>query len=259
MIDWHTHSTFSDGELPVAEVMQVAAELGLESIAVTDHWDPADESLANRGLPESVLLEHLEAIRSAAREAGVVAFAGIETCAGADGRLPVSPQALAACDLVITSPHYFPYAGAPEKGDYFDRAYWEAYKEAVLVQAAAPGDVLGHPEGYLPLKPLLEAGTTYEGRQAICRDIADLYFDDAWVDALGRRLAASGKACELHGATCTPRLRVVRRLRDLGVRFSVGSDAHARDLFGRNERALRLVRELGLTLIDPRSVRDRKE
>ncbi len=39
MIDLHTHSIFSDGELIPAELIRRAAAIGYEAIAVTDHMD----------------------------------------------------------------------------------------------------------------------------------------------------------------------------------------------------------------------------
>ncbi|MDR2861125.1 MAG: histidinol phosphate phosphatase domain-containing protein, partial [Syntrophobacterales bacterium] len=39
MIDLHTHSFFSDGELLPSELVQRAAEKGYQAIAITDHAD----------------------------------------------------------------------------------------------------------------------------------------------------------------------------------------------------------------------------
>ena len=42
MIDLHTHSTFSDGELIPAELVRRARNAGYEAIAITDHGDAAN-------------------------------------------------------------------------------------------------------------------------------------------------------------------------------------------------------------------------
>ena len=39
MIDLHTHSIFSDGELIPAELVQRAEHIGYSAIAITDHAD----------------------------------------------------------------------------------------------------------------------------------------------------------------------------------------------------------------------------
>ncbi len=42
MIDLHTHSLFSDGELLPAELIQRASVIGYKAIAITDHVDPSN-------------------------------------------------------------------------------------------------------------------------------------------------------------------------------------------------------------------------
>ena len=41
-MDWHIHSTFSDGKQSVDELIMNAEKIGLESIAITDHFDTND-------------------------------------------------------------------------------------------------------------------------------------------------------------------------------------------------------------------------
>lgn len=45
MIDLHTHSTFSDGDLIPAEVVSRAVAAGYKSLAITDHADPSNLEL----------------------------------------------------------------------------------------------------------------------------------------------------------------------------------------------------------------------
>ena len=42
MIDLHTHTLFSDGELLPAELIRRAEEIGYEAIALTDHADSSN-------------------------------------------------------------------------------------------------------------------------------------------------------------------------------------------------------------------------
>ena len=38
--DFHTHTCFStDSETPVREMIEQAAECGLKTLCITDHWD----------------------------------------------------------------------------------------------------------------------------------------------------------------------------------------------------------------------------
>lgn len=69
-IDLHTHSSCSDGTLPPAEVVRLAAEAGLEVVALTDHD-------TTEGLAEA---------REAGAELGIEVVPGIELSAEHEGR-----------------------------------------------------------------------------------------------------------------------------------------------------------------------------
>ena len=251
MFDYHVHTVFSDGERTAAEVIDLALAQGITHLALTDHFDPFDSSLNNREKTVDDLKRHFEAIRSYAKGKAINVYCGIETCCDDDGfmRLPNGTQQL--CDIVIASPHYIEKEIACVKGGYFNDEYWKAYKAKLIAMATNSGaDVLGHPEGYLPIKPMLGDGTTYLSRQEICRSIAEKYFDAEFIDELGDALVKSGTAYELHGATATPREWVVEHLNRKGVRFSMGSDAHAVNILGKNERAWELYKKYSLKIIE---------
>ena len=249
MVDYHIHTTFSDGQDSPEEIIDAAAALGLQAIAITDHFDANDPSHPVPGLDK--LKNHFVRIREYAADKGLEVYCGVETCTDSQGHFAQQQELCRCCDIIITSPHYFAFTGTVHPGEYFNDEYWQCYKQTLLRMAAAPGDVLGHPEGYLPIGPMLGPGTTYESRQQLCRQIAQRYFDETFIDQLADALAASGKAYELHGATGTPREWVVRRLAEKGVSFSIGSDAHALDLLGKNQRAQLLAKQYNLRQYHP--------
>lgn len=232
-------------------VIDLAIEKGLHAIAITDHFDPMDSGLSNRGATVQDLKKHFASIRAYAQGKPIRVLCGIETCTGFDGRLTLPQEVRQLCDLIITSPHYIEFDGPIKPGDYYNADYWQAYKKKLLNMALGEGDVLGHPEGYLPIKPMGTAGTTYQSRQLLCREICDRFFDEAFVEELGDRLLTSGKAYELHGATNTPREWVVRRLAQKGVTFSIGSDAHAMDILGKCKTAWEWKNRYGFKLWAP--------
>ena len=54
-IDPHTHSAYSDGTDTPAQLLAIAAQAGLDAIALTDHdttagWDEAAAAVANTGV-----------------------------------------------------------------------------------------------------------------------------------------------------------------------------------------------------------------
>ena len=247
-MDWHIHSTFSDGKQSVDELIMNAEKIGLDSIAITDHFDTNDSSLYYmRNKKEEDVLRHFEHIRDAGSKSKIEVFVGIETGSDMDGRMYVSDRILNEADIVICSPHY---VDLDKKGrSLMDEEYWEHYKMLLLSQADNQADIAGHPEGYLPA-PGLE-GTSFEERQRLRAMVAEKYLDEPFYREYASRLKKSGKAFEIHGASSTPRKWVLGLLRDEGVSFSVGSDAHDLPLLGRNERGLELVNELNLKIKRP--------
>ena len=252
-MDLHVHTNFSDGEDAVAEVIQRARERGIGLLAITDHFDPYDRGVLNREATAEDLFRHFDLIRQEACRQNLKVLCGIETCTGMDGRLRLPQGVIDACDIIITSPHYLDYEGELKKGEWMNGEYWEAYKRLVIKMAAGEGDVLGHPESYLPFRPMLPDGTTFEDRMSIARQIADTYFDADYISHLSGVLLASGKAYELHGMSNSPREWVIEALHQMGVCFSIGSDAHALRDIGCNARALELAGRLGLRIITPKT------
>jgi putative hydrolase len=70
MIDLHTHTIFSDGELIPAELVQRAEKKGLKAIALTDHMDSSNLDL--------VLPRVLKAVGDLNRHHAIRALAGVE-------------------------------------------------------------------------------------------------------------------------------------------------------------------------------------
>ena len=69
MIDLHTHSIFSDGELLPSELVRRAAVLGYRAIAITDHGDFTNFEL---------ILPRLKKAVASLRKHGIEVLAGIE-------------------------------------------------------------------------------------------------------------------------------------------------------------------------------------
>lgn len=54
MIDLHTHSIFSDGELVPAELIRRACAIGYSAIAITDHVDPSNIDFVVRRIVQAI-------------------------------------------------------------------------------------------------------------------------------------------------------------------------------------------------------------
>lgn len=227
-VDYHIHSSFSDGRSDYRQILDRARELNLFEIAITDHFDKYDKNIRTGSITDDDLLNHFKAIRSYGEEIGQRVLCGIETCTDFKGSLRLSDRVFQSCDIIITSPHYVEYNSNLIPGNYFDKKYWESYKEKVINMAMGPGDILGHFEAYLPYDGLLVQGTaTYEQRKVIAADIAERFFDDGYIEELIKAVKKSGKAIELHCITSTPREKVIRRIIENESCLSLGSDAHS--------------------------------
>ena len=229
--DLHMHTQFSDGEGTVQEKVDKAVELGLDLIAITDHFD---EPLNHR-----MTIEALQELSDIVKGGNypIPVLLGIET--GIEGTVPLELQG--KVDLIIRSIHFL--RKPVEAKSPYDPLYWEAYKEEILALLKADGDVLGHVEGYMPL-PLGDLKTTFEERRAIEREVAERYFTRDWQEEVARLAAKNGVAIEIHSFTKTPRLDFIRLCQKEGCIFSVGSDAHPTYNVGKIDWAFDVIDEL---------------
>jgi DNA polymerase (family X) len=103
--DLHTHTTWSDGRSSLEEMVEAAAELGLEYIAITDHSPSA--RIAN-GLNIDRLerkIEEVEALRKKRGRRKPRILMGAEVDILSDGSLDYPDEILARLDVVVVSMH----------------------------------------------------------------------------------------------------------------------------------------------------------
>ncbi|MCF8566148.1 PHP domain-containing protein [Alicyclobacillus tolerans] len=101
--DLHTHSSWSDGTLPIRTMALAAQARGYEYIAVTDH----SQSLAIAGglTAEDLLRQREEIERLNDELSGIKILHGIEVDILGDGTLDMPDEVLWELDLVIASVH----------------------------------------------------------------------------------------------------------------------------------------------------------
>jgi len=101
--DCHTHSDWSDGGSPIAEMAQAAINVGLDYIVLTDHSPRL--TVAN-GLSPQRLRRQLEVVRELNAElAPFQILTGVEVDILDDGSLDQEPELLDELDLVVASVH----------------------------------------------------------------------------------------------------------------------------------------------------------
>jgi putative hydrolase len=195
--DLHTHSDWSDGGSPIAEMARAGAALGHDYMALTDHSPRL--TVAN-GLSAERLRDQLDVV--AALNAELAPFrllTGIEVDILEDGSLDQDPDLLAQLDVVVASVH----SKLRMPGE-------EMTPRMVRAIANPHVDVLGH----------------CTGRLVRGRGRPESQFDAEIVFAACARF---GVAVEVNSRPerLDPPKRLLRLALEAGCRISIDTDAHA--------------------------------
>ncbi|MHA1770138.1 MAG: PHP domain-containing protein [Candidatus Thorarchaeota archaeon] len=209
--DLHTHTTFSDGSNTVEEVIDRAAQVHLDVLAITDHFWPSLGSIKG-GIN---IIEERRAIieQVASQYPKLRVLDGVEVDIQSDGTFAPVAGGLDQFDIVIGSFHY-----------YCDSTQWAS----VMLRALRLNSfhILGHWDGYLSsYRP--EDGAT-----------------------VAKALAESGVAIELSSRYVTEREDFLIMARDEGCVFTLGSDSHHVSTVGSLDDQRALVRALYLPLLE---------
>ncbi len=227
--DCHSHSDWSDGGSPPAEMAAAARELGHEWLALTDHSPRL--TVAN-GLSEERLLAQLELLERINEDmAPFRVLSGIEVDILEDGSLDQRPGVLGRLEVVVASVHSKLRMPAAE----MTRRMITAVRDPDV-------DVLGHCTGRL---------ITGRGRP-------ESTFD---AEAVFTACRDNGVAVEIN---CRPERndppdRLLALAAELGCDFSIDTDAHAPGQLDWLERGCRRAEKFRITpdrVINTRSADD---
>ena len=205
--DLHMHTAWSDGRGSIREMVEAAAALGREYIALTDH---SESSRIANGLTPERLLAQIQQVREINTEIdGMEVLAGSEVDILKDGSLDFSDELLVQLDIVVASVH----AGlSMSELEMTDRVIHAIENPYVTIIGHPTGRLLGRRPGYaINLEAVIDAA------------------------------AANCVALEINAAPSRLDLEpsAVRQAREGGVLLSINTDAHAiadvgRGLFGVN-------------------------
>jgi putative hydrolase len=197
--DLHTHSEWSDGGSPIAEMAATATALGHDYFALTDHSPRL--TVAN-GLSTQRLHQQLDLIAKLNTSgAGARILTGIEVDINEDGSLDQSPDMLERLDVVVASVHSKLRMGSEDM-------------TARMVRAIAnPNvDILGHCTGRL-----IAGG---RGKRPESKFDAEVVF---------AACVRFGVAVEINSRPerLDPPKRLLELAVDMGCEFTIDTDAHA--------------------------------
>lgn len=192
--DFHIHTTWSDGTLPLKEMVEAARARGYEFIAVTDHTQSLGVA---RGMDEKRLLDQVREIKKLnGTYSGFRVLAGAEINILSDGGLDMSDKVLKELDWSVASVHW----GFQQAREKITRRILQAMKSRYVKAIGHPsGRLLGERDAYevdweAIFKGARETGTALE------------------VNSYPQRLDINDIAC--------------RRAKELGIKVVVNTDAH---------------------------------
>jgi DNA polymerase (family 10) len=208
--DLHVHSSWSDGKHTIRELADAARALGYEYIAICDHaWNPK----VGRGLDETAVVKQQAEIEHINRELdGFVVLAGIECNIDTEGNLDMGNKILGDLDVVVASVH-----------SGLDMPRTEMTNRVLAALHNDQVDILGHPTGRI-----------IQQREPVQLDLA-VVFDAAGERGVSLEINAFPARLDLSDTNC-------RMAHEHGARFSIGSDAHARENLGFMELGIATAR-----------------
>ena len=216
--DLHSHTEWSDGRNTMNEMVTTAKKLGLEYFAITDH--SVSSTVAN-GLDEERLLQQIEHVhKKDAATDGIILLAGSEVDIRRDGSLDYSDEVLAQLDIVVASIH-----------SHFNISEVEMTNRMISAIENPYVNIIGHPTGRLL------------GR----RPMYPINMDEVLAAA-----AEHNKIMEINGSPSRLDLgpEYVRKGKELGILFTINTDAHSIPQFERREYGVNVARRSGLSKED---------
>lgn len=255
--DHHIHTIYSghsDAAMTVDSVIRQAASVGLRRIVVLEHVPPVTGSpmvesgqISARQLREPIRLIENE-VHSTGGESSVRVLVGAEIDADPncrDGRLLL--QDLSGIDVTLASTHYLPENAEPwykVQGVLAEgrlKVFLDEWTEWTVRVAANPAvDILAHPGVEMACIGAIASfeGEVLERFERVLRACAQhktaIELNETVLRKIGPRPAKSYE-------------NVFALARDLGVKISLGSDAHHPQAIGQYSFVRGIVERLGLT------------
>jgi len=205
--DLHTHTDNSDGKNTIEEMAEAAVGRGYEYYNITDH---SKSQGIITGIEGPTYRDQIARVRAAARaiekrHKGFRLLCGVEVNILPDGNLDVADDILDDLDLVVASVH-----------SQFRQPRDQMTARICRAVASPHIDILGHPTG----------------RKVEAREPYDVDLEEVFKACL-----AGHTAVEINASPARLDLNDVfaRRARELGLKISIGSDAHRPGELGQME------------------------
>jgi histidinol phosphatase-like PHP family hydrolase len=237
--DLHVHTTMSDGDLPLARVVEIAVERGV-TVGIADH-------VSTRNMARFVAtVDAMEDYVAALEAAPVLRAAELCWCDRLHQQLP--QELLARLDYMIGSNHGFALADGTMASPWWKTlpAAWQGRADEVMelmvlnlcdLVREMPVQIVAHstlmPPALLSLERDVEAWWTGDR-------------EDRFVEATLER----GVAIEISNRYRLPHDRLLRKAKEAGATFSLGSDGHTESQIARLDWAIAAAGRAGINRAD---------
>lgn len=213
--DLHVHSSYSDGNDDISDIIHRANMLHLEAIAITDHFWPSMGS--QRGGINIIENRRHEIDTGRSDYPKLSILDGAEVDIQSNGTLTPVSGGLNQFDIVIGSFHWIS-----------DSRTWASALTKALQNPQF--QILGHWDGYL------SSYQQEDGRAVV------------------EALAGTGIAIELNGRYISEQTGFLEMARDCGCTFSLGSDSHSVETIGQLDFQRKLAEDFELDLAEPNAL-----
>lgn len=234
--DLHCHTTFSDGALSLAEVVDAARSRGVQ-VGIADHLSTRNaEQFVATPAEVGAYLEALEA---------APVFRAAEFCWCDTLWRDLPPETLARLDYRVGSNHGFWLPDGTLASPWWTALppEWAGRPHAVM---DAMVDALCRLVHEMPVQIVAHSTFTPAALFAL-EDSVDAWWTAEREDRFVEALAASGVAMEISNRYRLPHDRILGKALQAGVRFSLGSDGHTAGQVARLEWAAETARRVGIT------------
>lgn len=238
-LDLHVHTTMSDGDLSLDEVVEVAASRGVR-VGIADHVSTRNAQRFVSTLQR--LRDYLEAVE------GAPVLRSAEFCWCDQMVTAIPDELMSRLDYRIGSNHGFALPDGTWGSPWWEilPAPWDQRPQEVMEVMVAnlcdlvrtmPIEIIAHPT-FMP---------------AALRNIEDDL--DAWwteerEDRFVEAVVQSGVAIEISNRYRLPHDRLLSKARQAGARFALGSDGHRRDQIAQLGWAVETAQRVGITEAD---------
>lgn len=234
--DLHAHTTLSDGDLAPSEVAALAAERGVR-IGIADHVSTRNPE---RFVADVMRVQHyLDTLES------LPVFRSAEFCWQDDLWRTLPAELMARFDYRIGSNHGFLLPDGTLGSPWWRSlpAPWDTDPEGVM---DALVDNLCQLIREMPIQIAAHSTLLPPALLRIEEDV-HAWWTDEREDRFVEAAAASSVAVEISNRYRLPHDRLLRKAREAGARFSLGSDGHTHAQVGRLEWATETARRVGVT------------